>query len=82
MSAWRSSGADRATADRALAILDQQAHQRQDTLAQLLVHSWMEPGQESPGCSAAQRAALVARTGFHAARLDWLHRDPSRVAID
>lgn len=65
---------DEVRAERILAELDHQAHQRQDTLAQLLAHSLMPADLHLPGCTRAQRAALVARTGFHAARLDWLDR--------
>jgi hypothetical protein len=40
----------------------------------------MAPDQAGVGCSQAQRAALVARTGFHAARLDWLQGERTRIA--
>lgn len=65
---------DEVRAERILVELDHQAHQRQDTLAQLLAHSLMPADLQVAGCTRAQRAALVARTGFHAARLDWLDR--------
>lgn len=70
---------EHATAELKLHALDREAHQRGDALAQLLAHSWIAADDRDAACSAAERTALVARTGFHAARLDWLQPDRSRL---
>ncbi|MGO1000952.1 hypothetical protein [Lysobacter sp. CA196] len=47
-------------------------HQLGDVVAQMQLHSLFEPGALEGDCSAAEREALVARTGMRGIHLDWL----------
>lgn len=62
------------SAQHLLVKTDRAAHQHGDVLAQIRIHGLMEPTMTNAACSAASRAALVARSGLHGATQDWLSK--------
>ncbi|ALN81009.1 winged helix-turn-helix domain-containing protein [Lysobacter antibioticus] len=63
---------DRATAVAMASKLHQRARQLGDVIVEMHVHRILEPGAFHNDCSAAEREALVARTGMRGIDVDWL----------
>lgn len=68
---------DRERADALLVALDRRAHRHEDVLVQLEVHSLMASHGLDGHHPAAERNALVARTGMHGATAAWLQLPPT-----
>jgi ATP/maltotriose-dependent transcriptional regulator MalT len=58
--------------------LHKQSRERGQVLVELQMHSLFPPGVMPGDCSAAQRQALMARTGMRGVSLDWLMRGLKR----
>ncbi|WP_408950005.1 winged helix-turn-helix domain-containing protein [Lysobacter sp. Hz 25] len=63
---------DRATAVAMAGNLHQRARQLGDVIIEMQVHRILEPGAFENDCSAAEREAMVARTGMRGIDVDWL----------
>jgi DNA-binding winged helix-turn-helix (wHTH) protein len=72
---------DEGAAQRSLAALHRETHRHGDLMHQALAHRWLRADAEGERCSERERAALVARSGFRGASLDWLEGvRPTRTA--
>jgi hypothetical protein len=65
---------DRVRAIALASAVHRQARERGHVFMELELHSLFPPGTMTHDCSAAQRQALVARTGMRGVLLDWLTR--------
>ncbi|WP_031373587.1 winged helix-turn-helix domain-containing protein [Lysobacter antibioticus] len=64
---------DRRTAIAKASALHARVHRLGDAVLEMQVHSMFEPGVLDDDCSAAEREALVARTGMRGSNVDWLN---------
>ncbi|ALN62623.1 transcriptional regulatory, C terminal family protein [Lysobacter antibioticus] len=64
---------DRRTAIAKASALHASVHRLGDAVLEMQLHSMFEPGELKDDCSAAEREALVARTGMRGSDVDWLN---------